>query len=211
MEVPGTSVRWVEEPADVPAALATLFELHARRFADKGEHTKFSGAALRAFHTRYAEELASRNELVLGILERDGRPLAGVYGFRCHGATGLFQSGFDPAPDAAGTSEALRILLLKNQAADPTQRELDLLDGCYPWKLRLASGVRRQFDVDLYPQTVRGFLAWGLRKAWRTLKQRVASLLRKRACPGECGAVINPAHCRRAGCPDADVHHPRAA
>ncbi|MDJ0522692.1 MAG: GNAT family N-acetyltransferase [Planctomycetota bacterium] len=212
LEVPGTSVRWIERPADVRSAMETLFTLHARRFASLRRTTRFRGAELQAFHVGYARELAVRGGLILGILERDGRPLAGVYGFRCRGGSGLFQSGFDPDAGFPGAGEALRILLLQAQAERADLRELDLLDGCYPWKLRLASGIRRQFHVDVYPHGARGFLAWFVRWVGRGLKRRVLALIRRKPrCPGLCGEDVNAEHCRRAGCPDAAAEHARAA
>ncbi len=211
LATPDTCVRWIERQDEVEAAVRTLFDLHARRFRATGKETAFAGEALRAFHVALARDLAERGALILGLLEHDGAPVAAVYGFRCKGGSGLFQTGFDPASELRGAGEALRIVLQRDHANDDAQSEIDFLDGCYPWKLRLASGVRRQFEVCIRPRTAAGFFKHGLRALGDGLRRSGAALLRGPCCPGRCGTEINPAHCHRAGCPDADVYNKGAA
>jgi len=205
LEVPGTRVRWVRRREEVAEAMAVLFDLHERRFRATGRDTAFRGDGLRAFHEDLAGDLSVAGQLVLGILERDGQPLACVYGFRCKGRTGLFQSGLDVEGGADGAGDALRIILLRADAEDVRQTELDLLDGCYPWKLRLASGVRRQWDLELFPATVGGRVAHAWVARAQAIRRRLAVVARGPRCPGRCGETVNPAHCRRIGCADADA------
>ncbi len=146
------SVDRVVDPAACEGAVRRLFDLHERRFLGAGRATAFSGERLRAFHAALARRLAESGSLFLLFLRRGGRDLAAYYGFRSAGRVHHFQSGIDPeAEGSPGT--VLRAVALERDVFGAGLTEFDFLDGDEAYKFHWATGVRRLFDVDVYPPT----------------------------------------------------------
>lgn len=197
----GAALRWIRDPSECAEGIATLFDLHERRFADKGKESVFQGEELRAFHTTLARRLAATDRLLLGFLLDGGRAVGSVYGFHQGGATLLFQTGIDPEFTATGAGVVLRAHVLRDEVLERGRTELDLLDGCYPWKARWATGVRAIVDLELFPATLAGRARGGVAAGVAALRSFAAAKLKGRRCPGLAADMpVEAKHCRRLGC-----------
>ena len=204
---PGTRVRWVRSTAGCAEGIAELFELHARRFSDLDKQSAFTGEALKAFHTTLAQRLARDGRLLLGFLDEGGRAVASVYGFHQGATTYMFQAGIDPEYHATGAGVVLRSHVLRDEVIGARRTELDLLDGCYAWKLRWATGVRVLFDVDLYPSTIAGRARAVVAQGLASLRETAANALKGQRCPGRADhETVEPKHCARLHCRFEGVH-----
>jgi len=201
LEREGAAVRWVREPEACATAVAELFDLHERRFADLDRSSAFTGAALRDFHVALATGLAREGRLLLGFLDAEGRTVASVYGFHCGSTTYMFQAGIDPDFSATGAGVVLRAHVLRDEVIAAGRHELDLLDGCQAWKLRWASGVRVIFDVDLYPATLAGRARGAVAQGVASLREKAADVVKGMRCPGRPEhEVVDPKYCQRLNC-----------
>ena len=201
LDRPGAGVRFVRTPSECAAGIAELFDLHARRFADLDRPSAFSGDALREFHTALATRLARDGRLLLGFLDAEGRTVASAYGFHLGPATYLFQAGIDPEFHATGAGVVLRAHVLRDEVLGAGRTELDLLDGCYAWKLRWATSVRVLLDVDLYPATLGGRARGAVAQGMASLRATAADAIKGMRCPGRSShEVVDPKYCVRLGC-----------
>ncbi|MGE5183250.1 MAG: GNAT family N-acetyltransferase, partial [Acidobacteriota bacterium] len=87
----------VRTEAERGPALATLIELHARRWDGRGRDEAFASPLLVAFHDEVTRLALARGWLRLYVLRLDGRPAAALYGFRYRDVFHYYQAGFDPA------------------------------------------------------------------------------------------------------------------
>ena len=127
-----------------------LFDLHQARFDRFGGRTSFGGPRVRAFHQVLAKRLAERRELALTRLLLAGRPIAMHYGFRVGGKLYHFQGGFDPDAPISSPGTVLTTIVLEEDVFGAGLAEYDFLDGTEAYKLSLATGERRLYDVRLY-------------------------------------------------------------
>ncbi len=196
----GAGLRWVREESECEAAVEALFDLHARRFATLHRATVFRGTGLRRFHTAVAKGLAREGRLILAVLEDAGRAVGCAYGFRVGRRAYLFQTGIDPEFYAAGAGVVLRAAVLRHTVVAAGGGELDLLDGCYDWKLRWATGVRVILDLEGYPATTQGRRRHAVESTLLAARERCAALVRGPRCPGRVGDAMDPRRCREACC-----------
>lgn len=73
-----------------------VIRLHGARWSEKGQAGMLGGDGLDTFHHEVARGFAARNALGLYLLCLDGRPLAGLYGFREKETFLYYMPGFDP-------------------------------------------------------------------------------------------------------------------
>ena len=83
-----------EEALD--ATLESLFALHERRWAARGESGVFRGPEKRAFYRELGRALLRRGWLDFHTLEVDGIPVAHQFCARYRGTSFLLQEGYDP-------------------------------------------------------------------------------------------------------------------
>ena len=84
------------EEATLEADLATLVDLHERRWRGRGGSGAL-GEAPRRFHSGFAAAALRRGWLRLWILELRGEPAAALYGWRVGDRYSYYQAGLDPA------------------------------------------------------------------------------------------------------------------
>lgn len=139
------------------AALATLVDLHARRWAGVARSEAFARSALLAFHDEISRLALERGWLRLYTLELDGRPAAALYGFRYRDVLSYYQAGFDPqlAPYSVGL---VTLGLVIRDAIGEGVTEIDFLHGEEPYKRLWANEVRPLRRLELYPPGARGWL-----------------------------------------------------
>jgi CelD/BcsL family acetyltransferase involved in cellulose biosynthesis len=127
------NVREISDEADLRGALATLFELHDRRWEGRGGSSLAESG--RVFHRRFAAAALAQGWLRLRILEIDAAPAAVLYGWRLGPSYAFYQGGFDPA----WASHSVGTVLLADTiraAVEEGAQEFDMLLGDEPYKLR---------------------------------------------------------------------------
>jgi CelD/BcsL family acetyltransferase involved in cellulose biosynthesis len=143
------NVREISDQGELPEALATLFELHDRRWAERGGSSLAESG--RVFHRRFAAAALEQGWLRLRILEIDGVPAAVLYGWRLGPSYAFYQGGFDPA----WASHSVGMVLLADTiraAVEEGAQEFDLLLGDEPYKLRFAGLSRPIQSLTLVGQ-----------------------------------------------------------
>ncbi len=139
---------------DVGAALASLAALHQDRMETSGRGGNFRRPDYRAFHERFAERAARRGWLYLAFLERDGRRIAGRYGFVYRGTYYAYQSGFDPAAADDSPGEVLLGMVIEDLIGRGV-REFNFLRGAQPHKFHWTDRRRETLRVDGWPRRTR--------------------------------------------------------
>lgn len=155
-EDPACEIRRAATPEDVVRDLDVLFALHAKRFEGRAGATSFAGPRIRRFHGLLAARLLARGELALTTLLAAGRPAAVHYGFRVGGKLYHFQGGFDPEAGSKSPGTALTTIVLEDDVFKAGLAEYDFLDGTEPYKLALATGERRLYDVEVFRPSLLG-------------------------------------------------------
>ena len=142
-------------------------------------------------------ELLERDELVLVSLTLDGRTVGVEYAFRRAGTVAPFQTGFDPALEAAGPGHLMGSHVIED-AIGRGARTVDFLRGDYPYKASYASDERRNVTLD-----------GPLRAAWLSPIRLAAPRRARRAAPPRtrpCGPDYPPSRPAR-----RDARRPRRA
>lgn len=133
------------DSASLGADMATLFDLHGRRWAGRPTAV-FSTAAARSFHLAFARSALARGWLRLWLLEVDGAPIAAWYGWRLADRYLYYQAGFDP--DWGRYSPGLLLLAhTVRSSIEEGAARYDMLLGDEPYKARFA-------DVERTAQTL---------------------------------------------------------
>jgi len=172
-------------------ALATLIDLHTRRWNLRGGSTALYSARLVAFHEDISRIALERGWLRLFVLRLDGRPVGALYGFRYRQSFCFYQTGFDPGYARYGVGQLTVGLTIKH-ALEEGAAEYDLLHGDERYKFDWARQVRALERIELYPPSARGWLGRRMaaldrmaRKGARGVLPRVvADWLRRRADDG---------------------------
>lgn len=129
--------RLAEDPARLAADMETLFGLHRRGWAAKGEEGAFR-EDLASFHLDFARAALERGWLRLWIASLDGAPAAVWYGFRIGGVDSFYQGGRDPARER----DSIGFVLMAHTVRDAVQHGSSLyrlLLGAEEYKRRFSS------------------------------------------------------------------------
>jgi predicted ATP-grasp superfamily ATP-dependent carboligase/CelD/BcsL family acetyltransferase involved in cellulose biosynthesis len=175
--------RLVEDPREVPGAMRLFFDLHDRRWEQKGGSSVAPGRA-RAFHTDLAVAACEQGWLRLWLLELDGEPAASFYGWSIGGRYSYYLAGFDPV----WSRHSVGLLLLAHtvrSAAEEGAHTYDFLLGDEVYKDRFASGERRvrtaMVTRPLHPARGLAMVDVGMRRAGRQLPDNMQEELRLQA------------------------------
>ena len=164
---------------DVRTAVDRLFRLHESRAEEATRASSFANSRSRAFHDALAARLHARGALHLVMLETADGDLAVDYGFRFGGRLVAFQSGMREHAEIYSPGTVLNAIVLEQDVFGRGLREYDFLDGDEAYKLRFSDGVRRLYDIRLFPRgrwpRVRAMIG-GIT---RIVKSEVKRLLRK--------------------------------
>ncbi|MFC5137630.1 GNAT family N-acetyltransferase [Actinomycetospora rhizophila] len=131
-----------------------------------------SSPARVAFYTRAARWAADAGVLRLAFLRLDGRAIAFGYCLQQGPTLHFLKLGMDDEHAKLGPGMMITKRLIDHAFAQPGVRELDLLGENESYKADLASGVREQVRVRVYPTPVLG----GVQRA---ATEAVADLRRK--------------------------------
>jgi CelD/BcsL family acetyltransferase involved in cellulose biosynthesis len=96
LERAGVEIRTVDAPAEIPAALDILYDLHARRWSSRRQSGNFRDPRVRAFHAQMAASLAPAHRARVCMLSHPTGPVAALYALEYKDTFFFYQSGFDP-------------------------------------------------------------------------------------------------------------------
>jgi CelD/BcsL family acetyltransferase involved in cellulose biosynthesis len=140
--------------------LPVLFELHRRRWAERGGSDGLLGPGLAAFHDQVSRLALRRGWLRLFVLWLGDVPAAALYCFRYREGVVFYQSGFDPGFARLGVGLVALGLALRS-AVEEGAGEFDLLHGEEPYKFLWAKRRRPLAGFTVFPAGAHGRLAWG--------------------------------------------------
>jgi len=126
--------------ATLAADISRVFELHLRRWRLHGD-SSLAKPQTRSFLRSFAEDAQRRGWLRLRLLEVDGAPVAGFFGWRVGGSYAFYQSGFDP--DWAKRKVGFVLLAATVRSAlEEGAEEFDMLLGEEEYKTRFTNATR---------------------------------------------------------------------
>lgn len=153
----GGGLEVLTDPAGVGQALEELMRLHNARFG--AASAVFATESRRAFHRLAAGRLAAAGGARIYRLTVGGADAGLLYALAAADRLFYYSMGISPAVPGSPGRTVLGAAVLS--AADEGAREFDLLRGEHDFKLRFASGLRRNPSVREVAPTPRGlrFLA----------------------------------------------------
>jgi CelD/BcsL family acetyltransferase involved in cellulose biosynthesis len=171
-------------PDDLEPRLASLYELHNRRWDMEGKSGIFHAEDKRTFYSLLSQRLLARDWLRFYSLSVEGRYVAHQYCFEYGNRMFLLQEGLDPEWFEHGAGNALRAHAFR----DCVERGLDVYDflaGVTPHKSSWGAEVVHSVRLILGPPSIRNRIAFTARDAREAAKR----LLRpERPAPSEDSA-----------------------
>lgn len=168
-------------PAEVDAGIETLFELHDRRWEERGGSSLT--AVARAFHRDFARAASARGWLRLWLFEHEGTAVAAFYGWRVGDRFAFYQSGLDPDYSRLSIGLFVHARMVEQAIAEGAE-EYDMLLGDERYKARFADSVRDLRTVVLsHPLSREGLVIRGeigARRMLRTLPPSIRTEARQR-------------------------------
>jgi CelD/BcsL family acetyltransferase involved in cellulose biosynthesis len=162
--------------------LPVLFELHRRRWSERGGSDGLEGNGIAAFHEELSRLALERGWLRLYVLWLGSSPAAALYGFRYGGVFYFYQSGFDPRYRKLSVGLVAMGLAIKS-AIEERASTFDLLHGEEAYKLHWAKEVRRLERVRVFPPGIRGHLSRSREVAAEAARGLLHRLRRNDAAP----------------------------
>lgn len=152
--------RMTTERDSLATDLDTVLDLHEMRWDERGGSGAITPTS-RAFHHRFAASALERGWLRLWILELDGQPAAGWYGWRFGSSYSYYQAGFDPQFENEAVGTVLLVHTIQ-AAAEEGAKSYGLLLGDEEYKQRFATDAG---EVVTFAMAPRRSLAAGLLRA----------------------------------------------
>lgn len=149
------------DESSLAPTLESLFRLHERRWAMRGEAGVFTRPEKRAFYHAVCLSLARRGWLDLTTLLVDGAPVAHQCCIRYGGCAFLLQEGYDPDWEERGVGNVLRARVFEALIGDGI-RAYDFLGGVTSHKLSWGGTVKESARIASRGTGARGALASGL-------------------------------------------------
>jgi CelD/BcsL family acetyltransferase involved in cellulose biosynthesis len=167
--------RTVSQPDEVGPALATLTDLHARRW--HGQHTATifsSSAAARRFYADACTRYAERGLLDLTLLEVDSRAVAGSLGFIDRETYYYYLPAWEPSLAPLSPSSLLLGHLVE-RAYGLGLKRFDFMLGDEPYKARWATEERKTVNLVVGAPTLRGQAAYAALVGTQQARRRARS------------------------------------
>jgi CelD/BcsL family acetyltransferase involved in cellulose biosynthesis len=149
--------------------LETLFELHQKRWVERGGLGTFSSSERRQLYYEMAASFLARGWLEFWILKLDERPVAAQFGFRYRDVVYSLQEGFDTAYSEDRVGHLLRAHVLKTLIGEGVRR-YDFLGGKDPSKDRWGAKLGNYVDIHFARPYTRGSVYLGFDQAARSAK-----------------------------------------
>jgi CelD/BcsL family acetyltransferase involved in cellulose biosynthesis len=150
--------------------LATLIDLHRKRWRDKGSSEAFSTPDMVLFHQDLSRLALERGWLRLFVLRLNDRPVAALYGFQRDRRFYFFQSGLDPEYSRYSVGLVTMGLAIQSALEDGAE-EYDLLHGDESYKFLWTREAREIRKVELYPPSATGILFGRIAQAARVTRK----------------------------------------
>lgn len=163
------SVTKCDEAQALPASLATLFELHQKRWQLKGKPGAFASAQRCELYYSLAASFMERGWLEFWIMALDGKAVAAQFGFRYRNTVYSLQEGFDPAYSSDRVGYVLRAHVLKTLIGQGV-RQYDFLGGEDPSKNRWGAQVGSYADIHFARPLTQGAIYLRTDQTTRALK-----------------------------------------
>lgn len=158
LERHGASLEVLDSPADIPAALETLFDLHGRRWTARDRSGNLAEDRVREFHRQVARHLGARAMVRLYLLRLAGRTVACLYALEYKRRLFYYQAGFDPVPPVTGLKGgdySPGFVLMGRCIEDAIARgleEFDFLRGLEAYKSLWTRSRRETRAITLIPR-----------------------------------------------------------
>jgi CelD/BcsL family acetyltransferase involved in cellulose biosynthesis len=134
------------DPHNVAKGMNTLFDLHQKRWRQKGISGLFSNQSFRGFHLEIAKLFSEKGWLGLYSLEISGVPVASLYGFKYASKYYAYIAGINPAYYAYSPGNLLLLhtmeICIKDKIAD-----FDFMRGAESYKDRWTSIKKRNLEI----------------------------------------------------------------
>jgi CelD/BcsL family acetyltransferase involved in cellulose biosynthesis len=163
------SITKCDDPQTLSGSLATLFELHQKRWQLKGGPGSFASVERCELYYNMAPSFVERGWLEFWILQLDGKPVAAQFGFRHRNAVYSLQEGFDPAYSSERVGYVLRAHVLKTLIGQGV-RQYDFLGGKEASKFRWGAQNGSYANIHFARQLTRGAIYLSIDQTKHTLK-----------------------------------------
>ena len=168
---------------DLEPRLASLYDLHNRRWESEGRTGVFHAEQKRAFYAMLSHRLLERDRLRFYSLRVGDRYVAHQYCFEYRNRMFLLQEGLDPEWFAHGAGNALRAHVFQDCVARGLEA-YDFLGGVTPHKLSWGASVTWSVRITTGPPSLRNRILFGRRDA-RALAKRILRPARAATGPAE--------------------------
>jgi CelD/BcsL family acetyltransferase involved in cellulose biosynthesis len=166
------------DAADLAARLASLFELHQRRWRAAGRPGSFASAERRGFYGELSERFLERGWLRFTSLRLGDRWVAHEFSFEHRGRVYYLQQGYDTDCGKLSVGIALKAHVIREAIARGA-REYDFLGGVAEHKEKWGAQPKECVRLTLARRS--------LRARWRLWLPRFAERLR------DAGRALTPA------------------
>lgn len=139
----------VDSPDEVEPRMKVLFDLHERRWRDRGSAV-FATEESRSFQLAFARAALGRGWLRLWSLDLDGASVAAWYGWRLGDRYLYYQAGFDPAWSRASPGLLLLAQTIRS-AIEEGASDYDMLLGDEPFKYRFGTVTQSAQTLVMIP------------------------------------------------------------
>lgn len=140
-------IRPCTEESELESCLLALFDLHGKRWHERGEGGTFEIDERRQFYREMSSLLLKKGLLELWILKLNGQIVAVQFAFRYDKTVFLLQEGFDPAFADDSVGYVLRSQVLKALIARGV-RAYDFLGGTGQAKMRWGATLKNYIDIE---------------------------------------------------------------
>lgn len=134
--------------SDLPGRLASLFDLHAKRWSLENKKGVFTSSEKQQFYQEMASVFISRGWLRFYSMSNDERYLAHQFCFEYSNIMFLLQEGFDPEWEQFGVGNVLRSHVFRD-CINRGVRVYDFLGGVTSHKLSWGSEVKNCLRVSI--------------------------------------------------------------
>ena len=175
---PDFSIGLVERSGDIPEAIEGLFRLHAMRFDDKNQATKFVAGQRGDFHKRIAARWLEQERLRFYTVTHRQKAIGFLYCYYYNHKILYMQAGFHPEYGKYGLGNQL-MLRAMNDGMNSGADEFDFMRGNESYKYKWTS-LFRELYTTRYALNRRAARHIRLQAALGKAKALVKKLIRKR-------------------------------
>lgn len=162
----------ITAPDEARAYLPQFFEQHIRRWQGSGSPSLFTNSRNREFYAELIERLMPTGWLVFSVVQFNQQPIAFHFGFEFAGRFLWYKPSFDTGYRKHSPGNLLLRFLLQ-RAIEHGNRELDFTIGNEEFKHRYSNALRRNLNLQIFPNHPR-FLLAGSTQYCKTWVKRLA-------------------------------------